>query len=123
MSRLPAFLKVARISDSTSGGASGVYGQKDGGGYGVAGRITKPGFGAMLADAGSTGSIGIWPQSFNGVGANVVDNSTSGVSPALSVVGANTSGSLHFHLSQMLKQASSNDVSFSAIDANVRDEL
>jgi len=70
------------FGDSTAPGASGVYGQNDGGGYGVAGRVTKLGFPAVFADAGSTGSVGLSAQSLSGIGANVVGNS-----PALSVVG------------------------------------
>jgi hypothetical protein len=82
------------FGDSASGGASGVYGQNDGGGYGVAGRITKPGFGGMLADAGSTGSVGIWAQSLQGVGVNAIGGNTGFKLPALSIVGANTNSDL-----------------------------
>jgi hypothetical protein len=82
------------FGDSFGSGASGVYGQNDGGGYGVAGRITKPGLGAMLADAGSTGSVGLWTQSLTGVGANVVGGvrSLTDDFPALSIVGTTAGG-------------------------------
>jgi hypothetical protein len=54
------------FGDSTSAGASGVYGQNDGGGYGVAGRVTKVGLPAILADAGSTGNNALNFNSLNG---------------------------------------------------------
>jgi hypothetical protein len=73
-----------------------VYGQNDGGGFGVAGRITKPGQAAVLADAGATGSIGLWVQSSTGIGAAVVggfdDPDTGLFQPALSIIG--TAGDL-----------------------------
>lgn len=65
------------FGDSKGAGASGVYGQNDGGGYGLAGRITNPGIAAVYADGGS-----------NGVGAIIFGGSkdTSGNNlPALSV--------------------------------------
>ena len=78
------------FGDSLSAGASGVYGQNDGGGFGVAGRITKPGQAGVLADAGSTGSVALSVSSLNGVGANIVGGFTSSSSiaqfPALSIV-------------------------------------
>jgi hypothetical protein len=50
----------------------------------------------MLADAGSTGSVGLWAESFSGVGVNALggfdDTNTSTFQPALSVVG--TAGDL-----------------------------
>jgi hypothetical protein len=84
------------FGDSQAPGASGVYGQNDGAGFGVAGRLTKLGFAAVLADAGSTGSIALEATSLNGVGVNAVGgffNSTT-TFPALSIVG-NTTGTFN----------------------------
>ena len=74
------------FGDSTGSGASGVYGQNDGGGYGVAGRITKPGIAAVLADGG-----------FNGVGAFITGGYTNSVGtnfPALAVAWSGTSNQI-----------------------------
>ena len=73
------------FGDSKAPGASGVYGQNDGGGFGVAGRLTRPGLAAGFFDAGSTGSVALSSQSLNGVSANVVGG--SGGFPELSIVG------------------------------------
>jgi hypothetical protein len=56
------------FGDSIGAGASGVYGQNDGGGYGVAGRVTKFGNPAVLADAGATGSDALHAISEKGGG-------------------------------------------------------
>ena len=84
------------FGDSQAPGASGVYGQNDGGGFGVAGRITKPGIAAVFADAGTTRSVALTAQSLLGVGANIVGGAINGgvPFPALSVVGNDTSGDL-----------------------------
>ena len=73
------------FGDSKAAGGSGVYGQNDGGGFGVAGRIGKPGIAAGFFDAGSTGSIALSTSSLNGVGANIIGGNSS--LPALSIVG------------------------------------
>jgi hypothetical protein len=82
------------FGDSQAAGASGIYGQNDGGGFGVAGRLTKPGLSAVLADAGSTGSPALSAQSAAGVGANIVGGFRDSISlhdfPALSIIGNTT---------------------------------
>ena len=66
------------FGDSQSAFASGVYGQNDGKGYGVAGRVTQPfGLAAVLADAGSTGSDALDATSLNGTGINAQSGSGS----------------------------------------------
>ena len=75
------------FGDSKAPGASGVYGQNDGGGFGVAGRLTKPGIAAVFADAGSTGSVALSVSSVNGIGANVVGGDSALGLPALNIVG------------------------------------
>jgi hypothetical protein len=66
------------FGDSQSGAASGVYGQNDGGGYGVAGRVTKNfSLAAILADAGSTGASALEADSQNGIGVFATTGSAS----------------------------------------------
>jgi hypothetical protein len=62
------------FGDSEAALASGVYGQNDGGGYGVAGRLTKLGLAAVLADAGSTGSDALEASSPSGAAVDALSN-------------------------------------------------
>jgi hypothetical protein len=77
------------FGDSLAPLASGVYGQNDGGGFGVAGRVTKNGNPAVLADAGSTGSNALLAVS--AFGSDVLAMTGTGfesIAPFTSAVGA-----------------------------------
>jgi hypothetical protein len=70
------------FGDSTGAGASGVYGQNSGGGYGVAGRLTAAGQAAVLADSGSTGSAALAANARTGI---AISASTGGIFPTLNL--------------------------------------